>query len=404
MTIHLITIGQEILSGNILNTNSEFLAKELAKEGYEVTKMITIPDDLAEMNSTFLQSLSQADLVITTGGLGPTLDDETKKALCHAFGDQMALFPEALRDLEKRFGKEMPGLEDQASAPSKATLLLNPFGTAPGIYIDDAKGRVIALPGVPSQMKAIFQESVLSLIHQFMKNNPVVEKELHFALLPETAFDPLLREWKKKSSLEIGIYPHYGFVTIRVKSKKGNIEEVNLFESDLKKHFRSKLYSEKDPRLELAFHEKMISLHKTFALAESCTGGHFASRLTALSGSSKYFLGGIVTYSDQMKVDFLGVNREILRKEGAVSAECVQEMAEGLLKKVPADLVVAISGIAGPEGGSVDKPVGTVWICYGTKNNLHVDLLPLKQNLPRLVLIDYAINWVLGKLLTGDLL
>jgi nicotinamide-nucleotide amidase len=234
-----------------------------------------------------------------------------------------------------------------------------------------------------------------------MIRNPPTEKELHFALLSETAFDPLLKEWKKKSSLEIGVYPQCGYVTIRV---QGSFQELGLFIDDVKKQFAPNLYSEKDPRLEVAFHEKMISSHKTFALAESCTGGRFASRLTALAGSSLYFLGGIVTYSDQMKVDFLGVSKELLRKEGAVSAECVKEMAQGLLKRVSTDYVVAISGIAGPEGGSADKPVGTVWICYGSKGNLQVYLLPILQNLPRLVLIDYAINSVLGKLLTGGLL
>ncbi len=404
MSIHIVSIGSEILTGHILNTNSEYLAHELTIKGYLVTKMVSVGDQLDSIEKTLQQSLSEADLVITTGGLGSTLDDETKIALCTIFQDKLTLFNDWLAHLKERFGHYLSDLEDQAIWPSTAKLLTSPFGTAPGLFMEEGAKRLIALPGVPSQMKAIFTERVLSLLPSFLTPKPYLERNFHFAFLPETDFDPFLRKWKESSSLDIGIYPHYGFVSVRVKGQIENQQQMEKFASEIKDLFGLYFYSEKDPRLEVAFHEKMLKAKKTFACAESCTGGLIAQRLTALPGCSGYFLGSIVAYSNEVKHHLLHIQEEVLHKHGAVSAECVKQMAEGLFCEIPADYVVAVSGIAGPDGGTPEKPVGTVWVSYGAKGHLKTLQLPFKKNLPRQILLDYVANWILAKFVTEELL
>lgn len=363
MDIELITIGDEILTGHVLNTNTFFISHELTKLGYSVVKHATVPDNRLQIKQSFEAALARGSLVIATGGLGPTVDDLTREVVCEMFHSELRLDESIANDLKVRFGNVSISLENQAAVPIKAEVFPNRVGTAPALIFDK---RLILLPGVPNEMRAFFKDEILAYLK---KHYPVslseTRKELHFCLLSESELDSELRRLQVEyPDVHIGIYPTPGTDTIRLQG--ANKIQVEAFEAALKLSFAT--YILPSVRPEQALHELFIKEKWTLAAAESCTGGMIAEKVTAQSGSSAYFLGSIVAYANEVKQSVLGVSEKTLQEHGAVSKEAVTEMLAGVLRLTGADYGIAISGIAGPGGGTSDKPVGTVWAAIGKKN------------------------------------
>lgn len=336
MSIEIVAVGNEILRGIVVNTNSAYLGRRLDEEGWIVARQITLPDDPPALTRELKESLDRSPIVIATGGIGPTLDDVTADCAKPLF----------------------------STAPNR---LPNLVGSAPGLYFQEGSRSLFLLPGIPAEMEAMFENVVVPHLKQIY---PIKEasyhSKLHFSSLREDDVDPLLRQFQEELSIQAGIYPAYGRLTVILRGK--DRAAVQKAEMALKKQFQSHLYESSSGTIEEAIQNWMIDRKKTLACAESCTGGSLAAHLTAIPGSSGYFLGSLVTYSNRLKEQLLHVSPQTLKTKGAVSVEAVKEMWEGLIEATEADFGVAISGIAGPLGATANKPVGTVHYALGFKN------------------------------------
>ncbi len=403
MNVELIAIGDEILLGCIENSNATFMSKELLKAGFSVTRHTTLSDDDASLLEGIKEAINRSDLVITTGGLGPTLDDKTRRITADLMGSKFHFDKTVADHIEKRFGDKIVSLKDQATLPVKATPLLNQIGTAPGLIFTTEHGALILLPGVPVEMRPLLTEQVIPYLKQtFPQATTSHSYWYNFCLITESSIDATLREIATQfPQIEMGIYPHQGSISVRMTVHATSESEAKklldppgnaLLNSAPGHHFEAN-----SGRLEEAVHNLFIERGLTLSLAESCTGGAIAAHLTALSGASNYFLGSFVTYSNDLKQNLLGVKKETLHRYGAVSEETALEMAQGALKAAGSDVAVAISGIAGPLGGSEEKPVGTIcisiaqkgkepqhWVFHARGNREHI--------------IKRAVNHVLAKL------
>ncbi len=393
MYIEILAIGEEILQGNVVNTNASYLSKELSQGGYNVVRHRVIPDKQQEILEALRQIDKKIGCTIVTGGLGATLDDVTKKSLCKYFKTKQVFVPSLHKRLCKKFG-DHSFLEEQAKVPEKATILENKQGCAPGFFFEQRKRFFFFLPGVPYEMKEMFLSQVLPFLK---KKRPISEKKrlfsYHFCLLKEQDMDPFLRKMKEKEpELEIGIYPDLkkAHVTVKGPDKK----EVKSLLKTFEKQFTENLFSKKTPFLEEAIQELFLEKKKRLALAESCTGGYIASCLTRFSGSSKYFVGSFVTYSNFLKQKVLGVKKQTLKQEGAVSKKTVEEMLQGVFALSEAEYGIAVSGVAGPSGGSREKPMGTVYVALGKKEEVFSEKIFIPKG--RQEIIHATKNWVLS--------
>jgi nicotinamide-nucleotide amidase len=400
--IEILTIGNEILSGKIVNTNLAFIAKALKSYGYEVNYHEAVGDQISFIQQGLTRALSRVDIVITTGGLGPTLDDLTKQAASFFFEKKLYLDPSIKQDLVKRYGQGMSSVDNQATVPEDTLIMQNSVGTAPGFIFVQGKKRVYILPGVPSEMEAMFVKQALpDILQYFPLSQDFFRKTYCLCHLGENALDPMLRRWQSRvPTLEIGIYPGYGVLSIELFSKKNltPLQQQQLDE-EIKGEFGSFIYSTEQPFLPLALQRQCVLSGKTLFLAESCTGGKIAAHIVAHPGSSKYFLGSCVVYSDALKSKILGVQQETLSRYGAVSEEVVEQMLKGGLEISGADYVLAVSGVAGPEGGSEEKPVGAV-VCglLDKKGPCFVWKMQAKGRGKRENVIEYTAQYILGAL------
>lgn len=363
--IEIVTIGDEILGGFIENTNTSYLSKELTKRGYKVNRHLSLPDDRKALQEGLREALNRSTLVITTGGLGPTVDDLTREIAATLFASDFRFDEAIARDLKRRFGNVFVSLQDQATVPTKAHVIPNEVGTAPALIFDK---RLILLPGVPNEMRTFFKQNIVPFLEE---NYPIsrteAQKELHFCFLSESAIDLQLRDLVKKyPDVAVGIYPSPGTATVRLKAI--NSSALASFAEDLKSAFATHLIP--SPQLEAVLLEVFRERKLTLALAESCTGGMMAEKITSQPGASSYFLGSLVVYANGCKQKWLGVSESSLKEKGAVSKEVVTEMLEGLFQATDADYGVAVSGIAGPTGGTPEKPVGTVWAALGKRGEV----------------------------------
>ena len=314
--IELISIGAELLTGQTVNTNASFIAKSLLAEGYKVARVATVTDQRDALKKAILQAMKRSKVLIMTGGLGPTGDDITREVLAEIFEKQLIYDKAVALDLKKRYGEGLETLEDQATVIEGSTILRNSFGTAPGFILKKEKSIVFVLPGVPHQMQEMLRSYVIPHLLQEVPQE-YFHHALYLSLISEQKVDPYLRELEQKyPGVEIGICPGYGTLSIYLlayaPSKGKAIEFLKPILSELRAKFKDRIFSETDSRIEHAIHETFIAKNKTFACAESCTGGKIASRLTEISGSSDYFLGSLVTYSDGLKQSVLQVKRETL--------------------------------------------------------------------------------------------
>ncbi len=378
MTAEIITIGDEILIGQIVDTNSAWMAQKLNLAGIRVKQISSVSDDRQHILDALHESKGRADLILITGGLGPTKDDITKKTLSEYFKTGFRLDQDALENVKRIFAKyNAPLLETnikQAEVLTNCITLLNLNGTAPGMWIEHEDKIYVSMPGVPFEMMYMMEEQVIPRIKKAF-NLPVI---LHHTILTAGIGESILAE--KIESVEDSIpghiklayLPKLGTVRIRLSGSGQNEEllkkEISVYAKRIVDLVAEFVLAENDTPIEKVIMDFMESKNLTLSLAESCTGGYISQQFTQHPGSSKVFLGGAVTYSNALKVSILGVLEETLRNYGAVSEETVKEMAEGAQSSFHSDYSIAVSGIAGPDGGTEEKPVGTIWIAVTGKS------------------------------------
>ncbi len=376
MKAEIISVGTEILLGDIVNTNSQFLAKELASLGIEVYHQSTVGDNKQRLLECFDESLKRSDLVITTGGLGPTGDDMTKETAAEYFGQELELHKPSLEVLESFFVKTGRKMAEnnmkQVYFPKDAIVLKNNNGTAPGAILKKNDKSIIVLPGPPREMKAMFNESVKPYLQQFT-NEMLVSKTLRLYGIGESNLElEILDIINEQTNPTVALYAKELEVTIRItakaKNEKDAFELIKPVEEEIKNRVGKYVYTEGDisvsegeTALEDAVAKLLVEKNLTIAVAESCTGGLVSSSLINYSGISSVFLEGCVTYSNEAKMKRLGVKRETLEEFGAVSEQTAIEMAEGVAKGLGANIGISTTGVAGPGGGTEEKPVGLVY-------------------------------------------
>lgn len=365
MRVELITIGDEVLEGRTVNTNASLLASQLSELGYEIGVQKVISDNVEAIQTVLRKSLERSAFVIATGGLGPTIDDLTKSAAADLFGKKLLLDEALYENLKKRY-PDSDALRNQALVPDGAIVIQNRVGSASGLLFLSKTGSLFLLPGPPREMEPMFKEEVLPLItKQLPLKDPFRSLSLSLCQLKELDIDPLLRDISAKHpDAKIGIYPSYGTLQVRFRICK-DFERLAIWKKQIIQQFPANCFG--DSTIDLAVHRELIARKKTLALAESCTGGAISARLTLHPDASLYLLGSMVVYSNEWKLKFLGVRDKTLQEHGAVSREIAIEMAEGLMHTTGADFTVAVTGIAGPSGGSEIKPVGTVYFAVSEK-------------------------------------
>ena len=369
MRAEIITVGTEILLGDIVNTNSQYLAKELANLGIEVYYQGTVGDNEKRLLQSFEESLNRSDIVITTGGLGPTKDDLTKETAAKFFNQELVLDEKSWSDIKVYFNKlgKVPteNNKKQAYFPKDAIILENNNGTAPGAILKKGKKIIIVLPGPPKEMKPMFEEIVKPYLKR-LTNGTLVSKTLRFYGIGESYLEEeIIDIINEQSNPTIAPYAKDTEVTLRVTAKGASKEEaidlINPVVNKIKDRVGNYIYSYDDTSLEDTVAKLIINKNLTISVAESCTGGMVSSYLINYPGISSVFMEGCVTYSNEAKIKSLGVKKETLDKFGAVSEQTAIEMAKGIAKRHNTNIGLATTGIAGPEGGSDEKPVGLVY-------------------------------------------
>lgn len=370
MKAEIITVGTEILLGDIVNTNSQYLAKELASIGVDVYHQSSVGDNEERLLKSFEESLSRSDIVITTGGLGPTSDDITKEVACKFFNQTPILHKPSLQNIEKYFKKMNIDISNsnkkQAYFPENAIVLENKNGTAPGAILKNNNKTIIILPGPPKEMKPMFEEFVKPYLQDKTKS-VLVSKNLKILGMGESLVEKKLIDIiKEQNNPTIAPYVKEGEVSLRITAKAQTKNEASsLIEplvDKIKERLGNCIYAVGDINLEDVIANMLIDRNMTISVAESCTGGMVSSTLINYPGISKVFVEGCVTYSNEAKIERLGVKKETLDKYGAVSEETAKEMAYGIASKFNTNIGISTTGIAGPDGGSEKKPVGLVYM------------------------------------------
>lgn len=368
-----VTVGDEILIGETVDTNAAWIGRRLSGLGLQVTRRAAVSDDRGEIQAAVSAALGRAELVVVTGGLGPTDDDLTKPSVAMLLGRPLELREALLEALEDRFRErgftELPEPNrSQAEVPEGATVLPNPVGTAPGLVLESEGRLVVLLPGVPREMKALFDPPLDALLRERFAGRlrPLRQRTLRTTGVAESRLAEVVEEALPADTgpLSLAFLPEPGAVDIRLTTRADEEEAERWFgriEERLRAALGDAVYGRGEGDLADAVGELLRARAATLAVAESCTGGMVGERITGIPGSSDYFVGGVIAYADRVKVGSLGVSTETLEAEGAVSEPVAREMASGARRALSADVAVAVTGIAGPGGGTGEKPVGTVW-------------------------------------------
>ena len=391
MTAEILCVGTELLLGNTVNTNAAFLGRELAVMGIFTYNQSVVGDNARRLKESLKLAVSRSDIVIITGGLGPTYDDLTKETVAEYFGLKMEMHQASIERLQafyKQFNREMtPNNRKQAMMPEKSVVFPNNYGTAPGLAVvsESEYGikTVILLPGPPREMEPMFREEVKPFL-QKQSNITLVSKTVHIIGMGESAVEHKLYDFMKNSlNPTIAPYAKEGEVELRVTaSGKDESECMALIEpavEKIKSEIGSAIYGIDVKSLQNALVLKLGEKNLTLATAESCTGGLVGKRITEISGSSSVYLGGVVAYDNSVKINLLGVKESTIREFGAVSEQTAVEMAEGIAKKLSADIGISTTGIAGPSGGSDEKPVGLVYVGIYCRNTGKQQLTDIKR-------------------------
>ena len=400
MKAAIVTIGDEILIGQIIDTNSGFIAKSLDKIGIEVSEMLSISDSREHILNTFSKLQNKVDIVVITGGLGPTKDDITKKTFCDYFEDELVVNPAVLahvtkliEDFYKRPINQMN--KDQALVPSKCTVLHNLYGTAPGIWMKKENTVFVSLPGVPFEMKYLMENEIIPKIVQDYKRPYILHKTILTYGRGESAVAEQIESWENNlpDFIKLAYLPAPGRVRLRL-SARGTDKE--LLEKSIEENVISLteiigdiiVGFEDDQTLEVVLGRVLKLQNKTISTAESCTGGSIAQLLTSVSGASDYFKGSVVAYSTEVKQNVLGVSKKMIEEYSVVSAEVASAMALNVKTLLKTDYAIATTGNAGPSKGEADAEIGTVFIALATPNEVLVEKFNFGQ--PREKVIDRA--------------
>ena len=381
MTVSIITIGDEILIGQIVDTNSAWIAQRLNEIGLEISKIYTVSDTETAILRTLKRAEELSDIVILTGGLGPTNDDITKNTLATYFDDKLVRNEEVLahiKDLFKKFGVSKINKlnEQQADLPSSCKVLFNKLGTASGMQFDRQGTYVVSMPGVPHEMKSLMNTYVLPDLQSRFSEGVIVHKTILTQGVPESILAERIAEWEVAlpESIKLAYLPSENRVRLRL-STRGLDEALlkDLIATQIEKLHAiipELIFGEEQDRLEQRVGQELLKRNASLATAESCTGGYISHLLTRISGSSAYYKGGLIAYDNSVKVDVLGVKPVTIQSFGVVSKQVVEEMALGIQRVMKVDYAIATSGIAGPTGGSIEKPIGTVWTAVATPNGI----------------------------------
>lgn len=405
MKAAIVTIGDEILIGQITDTNAVWIAQQLNNIGVEVVRMISVGDGIDDMIAGFDQAHSMADIVLTTGGLGPTKDDITTKAIADYFQDELSFHEPAFDLIQRMFNKRGIPVRDvhrqQCYLPSRATFIENNMGTAQGIWMSEKGKMMLSMPGIPYEMKAIMTsggglEKIKSgfpskgLFHRTIQTAGT--GETHLAELIEPISDAL------PDHIKLAFLPSLSKVRLRLSAtgtdQKLLEPEVNGYVDQITALIPQYVFGYGTDTLELVLGNLLKSKGLTIGTCESCTGGLLANKITSVPGSSAYFLGSVVAYSYELKEELLNVAKSTLDTEGAVCESTVLQMVTGGLSLLKSDIIVSISGIAGPGGGTPEKPVGTIWLAVGNEKNQSAKMILLGKN--RSKNIEYTVNYALN--------
>jgi len=383
----IITIGDELLIGQVIDTNSAWMAQELNKAGIWVKRRVAVGDSWDEIWQALDEESKHADIILITGGLGPTADDITKPLLCKYFGGKMVTDQKVLEHVkylfEKVFKRPPPILDrnlKQADVPDTCTVLHNERGTAPGMWFEKDGKVYVSMPGVPHEMKGIMASMVLPRLQQHFTMSAIVSRTLLTFGIGESFLAERIKDFEEAlpANIKLAYLPNYGMVRLRLTGTADNTALITAsietqFDT-LKKLLPDVMVTDEDEPMEKVVGKLLKARNKTMATAESCTGGYIAHRITANAGSSEYFKGSIVSYANEVKEYLLGVPHDYFTTVGAVSEEVVKGMVTGVLNEIKADYAIAVSGIMGPGGATPEKPVGMVWVAVGNKEKITTQL------------------------------
>jgi nicotinamide-nucleotide amidase len=378
-----VTIGDELLIGQVVDTNSAYIAQELNKIGIWVKRRVSVGDVKDDIKRALDEESQYSDIIVMTGGLGPTADDITKPVLCEYFGGQMIVNEEVLNHVrylfEKVYRRPGPLLEvnlKQAEVPSVCTVLHNARGTAPGMWFE-TKGKVyVSMPGVPNEMKGLLQEKVIPKLKEHFVTPAIVHQVIFTAGVGESMLADRIKDWEASlpQQMKLAYLPNYGMVRLRItaigENKNKLEEEIETQLKSLKPLITEWYVIDEDLTMQQVVGKLLKERKQTTSTAESCTGGYIAHLLTLDAGASSNYKGTIVCYDNQVKIDVLNVDKKTIDEEGAVSEAVVIQMVKGSLEKLKTDYAIATSGIMGPDGGSEKKPVGMVWVAVGNKDKI----------------------------------
>ncbi|MHC1704617.1 MAG: competence/damage-inducible protein A [Tenuifilaceae bacterium] len=380
MVAEIIPIGDEILIGQIVDTNSAWIAERLNLLGVKVSRIISISDSKNIIHDSLYESFQNNDITIITGGLGPTNDDITKGVLTDFFQGNLIIHEPTLEHITTLFNKRGLPLTElnrkQAEVPDSCLPLFNKLGTAPGMWFEKENKIIISLPGVPFEMKGLMEDEVLPRLKMLIKDEVIVHQTIQTFGLPESFLAEKLTGWESQmpSNIKLAYLPSPLSIRLRLSAYGSTQMDLNnIVQKEIDKLYKiipKYIFGEDDVTMQQVVGQMLKSIGSTLSLAESCTGGTIAHLITDVPGSSAYFQGGIVAYSNRVKEEILGVDPKLISKHGAVSKEVVEAMAKGVKAKLKTDFAIAVSGIAGPDGGTKEKPVGTIWIAVISNKSL----------------------------------
>lgn len=394
MNAEIITIGDELLIGQVVDTNSAFLGQELSLNGIRVVQKTAVSDSPEHIKTALTDALKRADIVLITGGLGPTKDDLTKHTLAEYFGMKMRFDEKVLEHITAlftRFGRELtPTNRTQCEVPEGCVTIHNANGTAPGMWFDHNGKIIVSMPGVPYEMKAMFSDLVLPKLREKFSLPAIYMRTIMTQGIGESWLSDTLEEWEaslKKINVGLAYLPSAGLVRLRLSAYGDDHaqlkKKIDAKIEELPALIGKYMFATEDTTLQAVVGKLLLDKKQTVATAESCTGGYIAHLITSVAGSSAYYIGSTLTYAYEAKSELLGIPMELMNKVGAVSEEVAKLMAANARKKLNADYAISTTGIAGPGGGTPDKPVGTVWIAVASKDGVEAKLFQFGDNRER---------------------
>lgn len=410
MTTWLLTIGDEILIGQIVDTNSAWMSQKLNEFGFRVVGKSSVGDGATDIKEGVNYALSHADVVITTGGLGPTKDDITKKVLAEMFESEMEFHQETYDTIAAYFERLkrpiIPIMRDQATLPSAAQVLPNKVGSAPGMLFDRAGKVLISLPGVPFEMEHLMSEQVIPELIRRFEPSPIVHRTVLTSMAGESQIAEVLEQFESAlpEHIKLAYLPGLGQVRLRLSGygkERGSVpaltSEVETLAEEMKQLIPQWVFGTEQEVLANVIGQKLKDKGLRLGLAESCTGGYIAHQITLMPGASEWFEGGLVTYSNALKNKQLGVPLAIFESVGAVSSACVEAMALGAIERLGVDVAVSVSGILGPGGGTLEKPVGTVYIGIADAHRSETHLVRVSRDRAKNIQLVgvYALTYLL---------